>query len=80
MEKHLVENPPSGGVREQMKGNSIILKDTFYIDNVTSTRLQDGTANNILTVRQLNESLVRGLARAWQCKKMIGSGMTFRKW
>lgn len=80
MEKHLVENLSGGGVREQIKGNSIILKDTFYIDNLTSTRLQDGTANNILTVRQLNESLVRGLARAWQCKKMIGSGMTFRKW
>lgn len=75
MEKHLVENPPSGGVRAQIKGDSIILKD-----NVTSTRLQNVTANNILTVRQLNESLVRGLARAWQGKKMIGSGMTFRKW
>ena len=35
---------------------------------------------NILTVRQLNESLVRGLARAWQCKKMIESGMTSREW
>ena len=74
MEKHLVENPPSGGVRAQMKGNSIILKDTFYIDNVTSTRLQNGTANNILTVRQLNESLVRGVARAWQLKKLIENG------
>ena len=80
MEKHLVENPPSGGVREQMKGNSIILKDTFYIDNVTSTRLQNGTANNILTVRQLNESIVRGLARAWQLKKLIEKGKTTREW
>ena len=33
-----------------------------------------------MTVRQLNESLVRGLARAWQCKKMIGNGMTSREW
>lgn len=64
MEKHLVENPPSGGVREQMKGNSIILKDTFYIDNVTSTCLQNDNSNNILTVRQLNESLVRWVSRA----------------
>ena len=47
---------------------------------MSSTRLQNGTANNILTVRQLNESLVRGLARAWQCKKMIVSGMTSREW
>ncbi len=80
LEKHLVENPPSGGVYAQIKADSIILKDTFYIDNVSSTRLQNGTAQNILTVRQLNESLVRGLARAWQCKKMIESGMTSREW
>lgn len=64
MEKHLVENPPSGGVREQMKGNSIILKDTFCIDNVTSTCLQNDNSNNIVTVRQLNESLVRWVSRA----------------
>ena len=61
-------------------GPSSTLRATFYIDNVSSTRLQNGTANNILTVRQLNESLVRGLARAWQCKKMIGSGMTSLEW
>ncbi len=59
--------------------NTNTLRATFYIDNVSSTRLQNGTANNILTVRQLNESLVRGLARAWQCKKMIGSGMISRE-
>ena len=80
VEKHITENPPSDGVRAQIKGDSIVIKGTFYIDNVTSTRLQNGTANNILTVRQLNESLVRGLARAWQCKKMIESGMTSREW
>ena len=79
LEKHLAENPPCGGVRAQMKGDSIILKDTFYIDNVTSTRLQNGTSNNILTVRQLNESLVRGLARAWQLKKLIEKGQTTRE-
>ena len=80
LEKHIAENPPGGGVRAQIKGDSIILKDTFYIDNVTSTRLQNGTANNILTVRQLNESLVRGLARAWQLKKLIEKGQTTREW
>lgn len=80
LEKHLVENPPSGGVYAQIKADSIILKDTFYIDNVSSTRLQNGTAQNILTVRQLNESLVRGLARAWQLKKLIEKGQTTREW
>lgn len=80
LEKHITENPPGGGVCAQIKGDSIILKDTFYIDNVTSTRLQNGTSNNILTVRQLNESLVRGLARAWQLKKLIEKGQTTREW
>lgn len=60
--------------------HTITLRATFYIDNVSSARLQNGTANNILTVRQLNESLVRGLARAWQCKKMIEKGQTTREW
>lgn len=64
LEGHITDHPPSGGVRAQVKGENIVLRDTFYIDNVTSTRLQNGTSKNILTVRQLNESLVRGLARA----------------
>lgn len=41
---------------------------------------KNGSCNNILTVRQLNESLVRGLARAWQLKKLIASGQTTREW
>ena len=56
------------------------IKDKFIVDNVSSTRLQNGTANNILTVRQLNESLVRGLARAWQLKKLIEKGQPTRAW
>ena len=80
LEKHIAENSHGGGGRAQIKRDSIILKDTFYIDNVTSTRLQNGTSNNILTVRQLNESLVRGLARAWQLKKLIEKGQTTREW
>jgi len=31
-------------------------------------------------VYQLNESLVRGLARAWQLKKLIEKGQTTREW
>lgn len=42
-------------------------------------KLQNGSARNILTVRQLNESLVRGLARGWQPKKMIEKGMPTRE-
>ena len=32
-----------------------------------------------LTVRQLNESLVRGLARGWQLKKRIEQGVIIRE-
>lgn len=32
-----------------------------------------------LTVRQLNESLVRGLARGWQLKKRMGQGIIIRE-
>ena len=51
--------------------NTLTLQGKFYIDNVSSTRLQNGRAQNVLTVNQLNESLVRGLARAWQLKKLL---------
>ncbi len=80
LEKHIAENSPDGGVLAQVKGENIVLKDTFYIDNASSTRLQNGTSNNILTVHQLNESLVRGLARAWHLKKLIEKGHTTREW
>ena len=80
LEGKYTEEVPKEGVRAQIKGGSIVLQDAFYIDNVSSTRLQNGSCNNILTVRQLNESLVRGLARAWQLKKLIASGQTTREW
>lgn len=80
LEEYIAETAPTGDVRAQVKGENILLRDTFYIDNVSSTRLQNGSSNNILTVRQLNESLVRGLARAWQLKKLIASGQTTREW
>ena len=80
LEGKYTEDALKEGSRAQIKGESIVLQDTFYIDNVSSTRLQNGRCNNILTVRRLNESLVRGLARAWQLKKLIASGQTTREW
>lgn len=50
---------------EKLNG-TLYVRDTFVVDNVSSVKLQNGTARNILTVRQLNESLVRGLARGGQ--------------
>ena len=63
-----------------MGENTLTLQGKFYIDNVCSTRLQNGRAQNVLTVHQLNESLVRGLSRAWQLKKLLEKGLTTREW
>ena len=51
--------------------DTIYLRDSFMVDNISSVRLRNGSARNILTVRQLNESLIRGLARGWQLKKRM---------
>lgn len=48
------------------------------VANVSSVKLRNGTTRNILTVRQLNESLVRGLARGWQLQKRIEQGIYIR--
>ena len=66
-------------VPEKLDGK-LYVRNTFIVDNVSSMKLQNGSARNILTVRQLNESLVRGLARGWQLKKMIEKGMATREW
>lgn len=39
----------------------------------------EGTARNILTVRQLNESLVRGIARGWQLKRLLEKAKPLRE-
>lgn len=55
--------------------DKLYVRGTFMVDNVSTVKLQNGSARNILTVRQLNESLVRGLARGWQLKKRIEQGL-----
>ena len=55
------------------------MRSTFLVDNVSSVKLQNGTARNILTVRQLNESLVRGLARGWQLKRLLEKAKPLRE-
>ena len=59
--------------------DTIYLRDSFMVDNISSVRLRNGSARNILTVRQLNESLVRGLARGWQLKKRMEQGSNMRE-
>lgn len=63
---------------ERMEGN-LYVRGKFMVANVSSVKLQNGTARNILTVRQLNESLVRGLARGWQLKKLMEQGFNIRE-
>ncbi len=58
---------------------NLYVRSTFIVDNVSSVKLQNGSARNILTVRQLNESLVRGLARGWQLKKRMEQGIIIRE-
>lgn len=63
---------------EKLDG-TLYVRNTFIVDNVSSLKLQNGTARNILTVRQLNESLVRGLARGWQLKRLLERGKPLRE-
>ena len=63
---------------ERMEGN-LYVRGKFMVANVSSVKLRNGSAHNILTVRQLNESLVRGLARGWQLKKRIEQGLNIRE-
>ena len=59
--------------------DKIYLRDSFMVANVSSVKLRNGTARNILTIRQLNESLVRALARGWQLKKRMEQGIIIRE-
>ena len=61
---------------ERMEDN-LYVRRKFMVANVSSVKLRNGSAHNILTIRQLNESLVRALARGWQLKKISerGGGM-----
>ncbi len=62
---------------ERIEGN-LYVRGKFMVANVSSVKLRNGSAHNILTVRQLNESLVRGLARGWQLKKRMDRGICVR--
>ena len=63
---------------ERMEGN-LYVRGKFMVANVSSVKLRNGTARNILTIRQLNESLVRALARGWQLKKRMEQGLNIRE-
>lgn len=59
--------------------DDLYVRGKFMVSNVSSVKLRNGTARNILTIRQLNESLVRALARGWQLKKRMEQGVIIRE-
>ena len=59
--------------------DKIYIRDSFIVDNISSVKLQNLGSKNILTVRQINESLVRGLARGWQFKRMLERGLNMKE-
>ena len=63
---------------ERIEGN-LYVRGKFMVANISSVKLRNGSAHNILTVRQLNESLVRGISRAWQLKKRMEQGLNMRE-
>ncbi len=73
----LVRN--DGGIGLSSDGKHLIIEAEFVIDNSSSTKLRATCANNIITVRQMNESLVRGLALGWKFAKEMERGKTARE-
>lgn len=59
--------------------DNLYVRGKFMVANVSSVKLRNGTARNILTIRQLNESLVRALACGWQLKKRMEQGVIIRE-
>jgi hypothetical protein len=49
----------------------IVVKSEFVIDNQSKTRLENGPLKNALTIREMNEGLVRGLALGWNIPKNL---------
>lgn len=62
--ENLERKPPS------LERINLYVRGKFMVANVSSVKLRNGSARNILTIRQLNESLVRALSRGWQLKKI----------
>ena len=63
----------------ELMEDNLYVRGKFMVANVSSVKLRNGSVRNILTVRQLNESLVRALARGWQLKKRIEDGIIIRE-
>ncbi|MGB2579442.1 DNA invertase Pin-like site-specific DNA recombinase [Elusimicrobium simillimum] len=65
-----------GGITPSNDKKELIIKVEFVIDNTSSTKLKNTCSNNILTISQMNESLVRAIAYGWKFAKAMESGET----
>lgn len=70
--------PIDNNISLSSDGTELIIKTEFVIDNMTKTSLAQGPLKNVLTVTQMNEGLVRGLALGWKFMRMLEQGKTLR--
>jgi uncharacterized protein YerC len=66
--------PLDNNVSLSSDDKELIVKAEFVIDNLTKTSLAQGPLKNVLTIRQMNEGLVRGLATGWKFMRMLKQG------
>lgn len=69
---------PCDGISVSKDKKQIIIRTEFVIDNMTKTRLTNGPLRNVLTIREMNEGLVRGLALGWKFAKALYAGKTLK--
>jgi hypothetical protein len=67
---------PDSNISISNDGKNLIIRTEFVIDNISQTRLAQGPLKNVLTIRQMNEGLVRGLALGCRFYKELNSGKT----
>ncbi|WP_424244252.1 DNA invertase Pin-like site-specific DNA recombinase [Elusimicrobium posterum] len=69
-------NKNDGSITLSSDKKELIIKVEFVIDNTSTTKLRNTCSNNVLTITQMNESLVRAIAYGWKFAKAIESGKT----
>ncbi len=72
--KKILKN--NGNISASSDRKFLIITFEFVLDNSKSTKLRNTCAKNILTVSQMNESLVRGIAYGWKFSKELEKGKT----
>lgn len=58
---------------------NIIIEDRCYRDNVSSVSLGGSERGKVLNIREISDSLIRGLSLGWQYKKALFEGLSQRE-